>query len=110
MNEQRLLAQIFGEKYVPSEKDLQMEGKNIRLKYCSLCGGFYVECPRCGNNCCNAGAGQEKDGGKCIMCMKSYELQDALNKYRGLIEELLLNGRTYEDREKHKPLNMRNTI
>lgn len=108
MSEGKLLAAIFGGEYKPSEREIKMGDKNIRIRFCGCCDGFYIECPRCGNNCCNAGAGQEENGERCIMCMKAYELQDALYKHRDLIEELLGNARTQTDREKHKPLNMRN--
>lgn len=108
MSEGKLLSEIFGGEYKPSDREIKMGDKNIRIKFCGLCDGFYIECPRCGNNCCNAGAGQEEDGTRCTMCMKAYELQDILCKHHELIEELLLNARTEEAREAHKPLNMRN--
>jgi hypothetical protein len=109
MSENEILAKIFGEEYKPTEKEVQMGGKDIRLKYCGLCDGFYVECPRCGNNTCNAGAGAEEDGKMCTMSMKAYELQDILNKHEALIQELLANARTEEDRKTHMKNNFRRT-
>jgi len=102
MNEEKTLAKIFGTEYKPTEKEIQMEDKVIRLEYCGLCDGFFVRCPRCGNNCCNAGSGEEADGSQCTMCMKAYELQDILNKHSDLIEELLLNGTKGGERKKGK--------
>lgn len=107
MNEMETIAKIFGGEYKPSEKQIKMGDKDIRILYCDLCGGFYIECPRCGNNCCNAGAGREEDGKQCIMCMKAYELQDVLRHHWYLIEELLTNGRTGEARKAHLPTNMK---
>jgi hypothetical protein len=104
--EGQVLAEIFGEKYEPSEREIQMGDKSIRIQFCGLCDGFYIECPRCGNNCCNAGAGKEEDGEtQCTMCLKAYELQDILSKHDDLIEELLKNGRNEKDREAHKSHN-----
>jgi hypothetical protein len=34
-----------------------------------------VICPRCGNNCCNAGYGELEDGSKCDVCPLAYEIQ-----------------------------------
>lgn len=104
MNEQETLAKIFGEEYTPTEKEIQMDGKVIRIEYCGLCDSFFVRCPRCGNNCCNAGSGKEENGEQCILCMKAYEFQDILNNHGDLIEELLLKGNKGGERKKVKKL------
>ena len=48
--------------------------------WCETCGSAYVKCPRCGNNCCNAGYGTitNDDGSKatCRICALAYQYQD----------------------------------
>lgn len=46
--------------------------KELKIKWCSQCETFYVECPVCGNNLCNGG------GGAC--CGPFYILQEKLIK------------------------------
>ena len=60
----------------------------IVIRWCDLCESWYVACPRCGNNTCNGGIGED---GKCPLCPKVYELDDKLNKggLSPLIDELL---------------------
>ena len=36
-----------------------------------------LRCPKCQNNCCNAGYG-EVDGKQCDLCPEVYALQDAM--------------------------------
>jgi len=85
------------------EESINFHDKSIRIMFCELCDGFYLECPRCGNNCCNGGYGEEEDGTPCIMCEKAYELQKILNEHYVLIEDLLLNGTT-EIQRKYKKI------
>ena len=49
----------------------------VKLVWCRLCMSFYVECPHCGNNSCNAGYGDDPDNPeeKCSVCPDAYELQ-----------------------------------
>lgn len=55
--------------------------------YCSTCRTMFVRCPKCGNNCCNAGFGEvtkkglpkENLGDKgvtCDVCNLAYQFQD----------------------------------
>lgn len=62
---------------------------NFKWKYCKGCHTSYIECPKCGNNCCNAGTGyQDKNGNTvhfsqrdeegvepCSVCPQAYEIQ-----------------------------------
>lgn len=54
-------------------------------KYCPTCKSPYVECPLCGNNCCNGGSGTI-DGEQCFVCDLAYDEQD---RVFGLIPEEL---------------------
>lgn len=51
--------------------------------WCSLCETNYVECPRCGNNCCNGErlTWEERRGRddliKCAKCKEAHDWQDA---------------------------------
>lgn len=47
----------------------------FKWKWCPLCETAYVECPKCGNNCCNGGYGQI-DGEPCDVCELAYQYQD----------------------------------
>ena len=42
--------------------------------YCELCKSSFVYCPKCGNNCCNAGYGKI-DGKQCDVCELAYQYQ-----------------------------------
>lgn len=97
IEEQKLLKNIFGEQWQPTEKDLQMEGKRISIEYCSTCGFTFVRCPRCGNNSCNAGYGED---GKCPICPKAYDLQKFLDSQEDLMQELLLGGKAEKMKKK----------
>lgn len=35
--EEKLLINIFGGEYKPTEKDIQMDGKSISIEYCGTC-------------------------------------------------------------------------
>lgn len=43
---------------------------------CDYCGPA-LRCPKCGNNCCNAGYG-EIDGEPCDLCPSIYDVQDEI--------------------------------
>jgi len=60
----------------------------LELVWCYTCGGLYVKCPRCGNNSCNGGYGED---GKCPVCPQAYELMYLLSstKIDKLIEKLM---------------------
>jgi len=49
-----------------------MEYSKIKIEYCGTCKSWFVRCPRCGNNSCNGGYGED---GKCPICPDIYELQ-----------------------------------
>jgi len=42
--------------------------------WCETCGGTFVYCPKCGNNCCNAGHGF-LNGENCDICSLAYQYQ-----------------------------------
>jgi hypothetical protein len=42
--------------------------------WCEVCDTTFVYCPKCGNNCCNAGFGQV-DGKVCDVCNLAYQYQ-----------------------------------
>jgi hypothetical protein len=42
--------------------------------WCDLCDTSFVYCPKCGNNCCNAGYGKI-DGETCDICELAYQYQ-----------------------------------
>lgn len=48
--------------------------------YCKSCRTYCILCPKCNNNCCNAGYGQIIDSnGKtvdCDICVLAYQFQD----------------------------------
>lgn len=43
--------------------------------YCELCKSSFVYCPKCGNNCCNAGYGKF-NGQECDVCPLAYQYQE----------------------------------
>lgn len=47
--------------------------------WCELCDGPFVWCPKCGNNCCNAGTGTLPDGSRCG-CDEAYRIQYEADK------------------------------
>ena len=44
--------------------------------WCKTCNCAFVKCPRCGNNCCNAGYGKLPNGDVCDTCELTYQYQD----------------------------------
>jgi hypothetical protein len=59
------------------------------VKYCNFCQAEYIECPKCGNNCCNGGNGimdmdgnplpwndSETESQPCDICSLTYQHQD----------------------------------
>jgi hypothetical protein len=48
------------------------------IGWCDLCEAHYVRCPKCGNNCCNAGYG-EIDGKPCDVCPLAYQYQELMD-------------------------------
>ena len=62
--------------------------ERMEIKWCSLCNTWYIKCPRCGNNSCNGGYGEN---GKCLVCKDVYKLQDSISIVTGeLLEKLVL--------------------
>jgi len=53
-------------------------GKSFRIDWCDVCGTLYIICPRCGNNTCNGGYGEN---GNCPLCPIAYELDAKLQVY-----------------------------
>ena len=51
-------------------------GLSFKIEECEICGWF-VRCPKCGNNCCN-GASGDVDDEPCPVCPTSYAVQEAL--------------------------------
>ncbi len=49
--------------------------KEFKWKYCTTCQVDYIECPECGNNCCNGGYGEDSQGKECKVCKEAYEYQ-----------------------------------
>jgi hypothetical protein len=47
------------------------------VEWCNTCNCEFVRCPRCGNNSCNGGFGEE---GKCPVCEAAYALMQAVQK------------------------------
>jgi len=81
-------------KYEPIEKDFE-------VKYCDMCQGYMVICPKCGNNCCNAGYGKMDENGNpvkwqlhedgmesCDVCHLAYQYQDLYWKLENMEEGL----------------------
>lgn len=65
--------------------------KIIKIKYCKLCMGYFIECPDCGNNTCNGGSG-EINGEPCTTCLKMYKIVDVIETNRevsDMIDEVL---------------------
>ncbi len=54
----------------------------LQIKWCNTCDSWYIECPRCGNNSCNGGAGED---GNCPVCLKVYELQDTISDEQDML-------------------------
>ncbi len=48
--------------------------------WCETCGGPAIECPVCGNNCCNGSFGEQEDGTDCPYCVLAYQYQDLAYK------------------------------
>jgi hypothetical protein len=67
----------------------------FEIRWCVTCNAFYVKCPRCGNNTCNAGYGED---GKCPVCPLAYDVMYAISKNEDAeqkVEKLLFaNGGT----------------
>ena len=49
-------------------------GFEFQWGWCKLCGGSFVYCPKCGNNCCNGGHGK-LNGEVCDVCPLTYQYQ-----------------------------------
>lgn len=50
---------------------IEFKGMKFKVLWCDVCIGKYVECPRCGNNTCNGGHGED---GKCPVCSIAYDI------------------------------------
>jgi len=68
--------------------------RKFEIHWCETCHAFYVECPRCGNNCCNGTYGEE---GKCPVCPLAYAVQSAVGPAVEPINRLLFLGEDPED-------------
>ncbi|MFA7218970.1 MAG: hypothetical protein WC119_00395 [Synergistaceae bacterium] len=60
-----------------SNEEFKLIGGKFEICWCETCKSYYVKCPRCGNNCCNGGYG---DNGHCDFCKYAYEFQDVINR------------------------------
>jgi len=47
---------------------------SFQWEWCDMCKAWFIRCPKCGNNCCNAGWG-EVDGEECDVCPLCYSYQ-----------------------------------
>jgi hypothetical protein len=61
----------------PMTEPHPLVGKSFAVEWCETCGAIFVKCPRCGNNSCNGGYGED---GKCPVCPLAYELMFAIEK------------------------------
>ena len=43
--------------------------------WCETCDTAAIECPVCGNNCCNGTYGKDGDGNDCPYCPLAYQYQ-----------------------------------
>jgi len=59
----------------------------MKIEWCSVCNAWYIECPRCGNNSCNGGSGED---GKCPVCIDVYKLQDTISQRTGKLLKRLV--------------------
>ena len=60
----------------------KLTGKEVCIKWCSLCKCWFIKCPRCGNNSCNGGSGED---GKCPVCLIVYKLKDSISMKTSLL-------------------------
>ena len=59
-------------------KSPNLIGKAFKIDWCTICETHFIICPRCGNNTCNGGYGEN---GKCTLCPIAYELHAKLETY-----------------------------
>jgi len=52
------------------------KGMKFKWYWCETCGTAAIECPVCGNNCCNAMYGEDENGNPCRYCTLAYQYQD----------------------------------
>jgi len=121
MNEQDMIEELGGQRDEPeplTEAEKKIVGQSFAVERCEFCGWF-VKCPKCGNNCCNGGFGnmdkdgnplpwntQDKDAQPCDMCPTAYAVQDALHgeinvkvNYEELYYELLFQVESVHEGE-----------
>lgn len=56
-SESELFYKLFGDTEIPSPIYKKIIKDGYTWGWCETCRTAYVECPKCGNNCCNAGTG-----------------------------------------------------
>lgn len=104
---EKLLKSIHGEDYKMTKREKVVTPYEFKICYCNMCRAFYVECPRCGNNTCNAGYGEN---GECPVCPEAYKVMEGINgakigeeKLDNVVENLLhwknQNWREEEEKE-----------
>jgi len=59
-------------------KIINLLGKAFTINWCDVCQTVYIECPRCHNNTCNGGHGED---GNCPICTIAYEIDTKLQAY-----------------------------
>jgi len=82
--------------------DIDDDG-TIRFKFdwewCDHCRVMMVICPKCGNNCCNAGygpnTGNPETDEKCDVCSLAYQYQDLAYKTHNV--PIHIEGETQND-------------
>ena len=69
--------------------------EDISIYWCSACNAPTMNCPKCGNNCCNGTYG---DDGKCTVCPDVYNLAELLFKNKDLDNLIMkLLNKTLDD-------------
>ena len=59
-------------------KIVNLLGKGFEIKWCDVCKGIYIKCPRCHNNTCSGGYGED---GNCPVCPIAYNITTKLELY-----------------------------
>jgi len=81
--EEKINNKVFDKKYYDdiikklNEMKHPYVGYKFEVCWCNDCTGIYIKCPRCGNNTCNGGYGED---GKCPVCPVAYDLMYLIEK------------------------------
>ena len=82
MNEEQLLADIFGTEYKPNGTEGKFLKADIVWGWCNLCETAYLKCPKCGNKSCIGGIVylDIKNKIKCDICPSVWILENFLRQ------------------------------